>query len=77
VIEINVTKLDSIRHRLNHERDMVANVDVDVAADMDVDISIGIAVDMDIDMAHDVDVDSPCFHGPVSSGPNIYGLLII
>jgi hypothetical protein len=41
----------------------------DVAADMD--------VDMDVDMADDVDVDSPCFHGPVSSGSNIFGLLII
>ena len=77
MIEINVTKLDSIRHRLNHERDMAANVDVDVAADMDVDMAIDMDVDINIDMADDVDANSPYFHGPVSSDPNIFGLLII
>jgi hypothetical protein len=57
--------LDSIRHTLNHERDMATDVDVDVTADMDVD------------MADDMHADNPCFHGPVSSGPNIFGILII
>jgi hypothetical protein len=52
---------------------MAADVDIDVAANMDVDT----AVDMDVDVADDVVVDRPCFHGPVSSGPNIFGLLII
>jgi hypothetical protein len=56
---------------------MVANVDVNVAADMDVDMAIGMVVDMDVDMADDVDTNSPCFHGLVSSGPNIFGPLII
>jgi hypothetical protein len=53
--------LDSIHHRLSHERD--------VAADM--------AIDMDVDMTDDMDADSLCFHGPVSSDPNIFGLQII
>jgi hypothetical protein len=61
--------LDSIHHRLSHERDVAADVDVDVAADM--------AIDMDVDMTDDMDTDSPCFHGPVSSDPNIFGLQII
>jgi hypothetical protein len=52
---------------------MAADVDIDVAANMDVDT----AVDMDVDVADDVVVDRPSFHGPVSSGPNIFGLLII
>jgi hypothetical protein len=65
--------LDSIYHRLNHERDMAADVDIDVAANMDVDT----AVDMDVDVADDVVVDRPSFHGPGSSGPNIFGLLSI
>jgi hypothetical protein len=52
---------------------MSTDVDVDVATDMNVDM----AVDMDVDMADDVDADNPCFYGLVSSGPNIFGLLII
>jgi hypothetical protein len=52
--------LDSIRHRLNHERDM----SVDMATDM--------AIDMDVDVADDVDADIPCFHKPVLCGPNIF-----
>jgi hypothetical protein len=64
---------DSIRHRLNRERDMAADVDIDVVVDMDVSMAIDLAVDMDVD----VDTESPCFHGPVSSAPNIFGLLII
>jgi hypothetical protein len=61
--------LDSIRHRLNREHDMTADMDVDVAANMDVDMAIDMAADMDVDMVDDMDADSPCFHGPVSSGP--------
>jgi hypothetical protein len=38
--------------------------------DMDVDMTIDMAVDMDVD-------DNPYFYGLVSSGPNIFGLLII
>jgi hypothetical protein len=49
----------------------------DVAADMDIDMAIDMAIDMDVDVADDVDVDSPCFHGSVSGGSNIFGLLII
>jgi hypothetical protein len=56
---------------------MTADVDVDVAADMNIDMAIDMAVDMDVDMADDVDAENPYFHGPVSSGPNIFGLLII
>jgi hypothetical protein len=52
---------------------MSTDVDIDVATDMNVDM----AVDMDVDMADDMDADNPCFYGPVSSGPNIFGLLII
>jgi hypothetical protein len=52
---------------------MATDVDVDMAADMDVDMP----VDMVADVADDTDADSPCFLGPVSSGPNIFGLLII
>jgi hypothetical protein len=48
-----------------------------MAADMDVDMAIDMAVDMDVDVADDVDADSPYFHGPVSTGPNIFGLQII
>jgi hypothetical protein len=44
---------------------------------MDVDVAIGMVIDMDVDVIDDVDVDRPCFHGPVSSGPNIFGLQII
>jgi hypothetical protein len=36
------------------------------------DMDVGVAIDMDVD----VDSDSPCFHGLVSSEPNIFGLLI-
>jgi hypothetical protein len=61
--------LDSILHTLNHERDMAT----DMAADVDVDV----AADMDVDMADDMHADNPCFHGPVSSGPNIFGIPII
>jgi hypothetical protein len=56
---------------------MASEVDVDVAANMDVDMAIDVAADMDVDVADDIDVDNPCFLGPVSSGPNIFGLLII
>jgi hypothetical protein len=56
---------------------MTADVDVDVATDMYVNMAIDMVVDMDIDVANDVDADSPCFHWPVSSGLNIFGLLII
>jgi hypothetical protein len=52
-------------------------MDIDVAADMDVDMAIDMDVDINIDMADDVDANSPYFHGPVSSDPNIFGLLII
>jgi hypothetical protein len=52
---------------------MAIDVDIDVAADMNVDM----AADMDVDVADDMDADNPCFHGPVSSGPNIFGLIII
>jgi hypothetical protein len=52
---------------------MTADVDVDVAVDMDVSMAIDLAIDMDVDM----DAESPCFHRPVSSAPNIFGLLII
>jgi hypothetical protein len=68
--------LNSIRHILNRECDMAADVDVDVAADMDVHMAIDKAFDTDVDVADDVDADSPCFHGPVSSDPNIFGLLL-
>jgi hypothetical protein len=44
--------LDSIHHRLNHERDMATDMDIDVAADMDVDMAIDMAVGMDVDL-HD------------------------
>jgi hypothetical protein len=44
---------------------MASGVDVDVAANMDVDVT------------DDIDADNPCFLGPVSSCPNIFGLLII
>jgi hypothetical protein len=60
--------LDSIHHGLNREWDMTANM----ATDMDVNM----VVDLDVDVADNVDADSPCFHGPVSSGPNIFVLLI-
>jgi hypothetical protein len=65
--------LDSIHHRLNHERDMTADVNVNITTDIDIDM----VIDMNTDMANDVNADSPCFHGPVSSDPNIFGLLII
>jgi hypothetical protein len=68
--------MDNICHRLNHERDMAIDVDVDVATDMDVDMAIDMDVDMYADVADDMDANSPCFYGPVSSGPNIFGLLI-
>jgi hypothetical protein len=55
---------------------MVVDVDVDVAANMDVDMAIDMAADMDVDVADDMDTDMPCFCGLVSSGPNIFGLLI-
>jgi hypothetical protein len=48
-------------------------IGMDVAADMDIHMAAG----TDVDVADDMDADSPCFHGPVSSGPNIFGLLII
>jgi hypothetical protein len=56
---------------------MAIDVDVNVAADMDVDMAIDMAADINIDVADDMDANSPCFHGPVSSGPNIFNLLII
>jgi hypothetical protein len=65
--------LDSIRHRLNREHDIAADVDIDVTTDMDVDM----AADMDVDVADDMDAHNPCFHGPVSSDTNILSLLII
>jgi hypothetical protein len=52
---------------------MTVDVDIDVVADMDVDM----AADMDVDVEDVMDADSPCFHGAVSSGPNIFGLIII
>jgi hypothetical protein len=55
---------------------MAIDVDVDVATDMDVDMAIDMDVDMYADVADDMDANSPCFYGPVSSGPNIFGLLI-
>jgi hypothetical protein len=60
--------INNICHILNHERDMAADVATDVTADMN--------VDMAVDMADDVHADTPCFHGPVSSDPNIFSLLI-
>jgi hypothetical protein len=51
---------------------MAVDVDLDVAANMGVDM----AADMDVDVADDMDTDMPCFCGPVSSGPNIFSLLI-
>jgi hypothetical protein len=69
--------LDSIHHRLNHECEMAADLHVDMVAHMDVDMVVAMAIDMDVDMADDVDTDNPCFHGPIASGPNIFGLLII
>jgi hypothetical protein len=51
---------------------MAANMDVDVAADTDIDMAIDMAADKGVHMADDVDADSPCFHGPVPSGPNIF-----
>jgi hypothetical protein len=56
---------------------MIADVDIDVVADMDVDMAIDMAVDMDVDVVDDVDANGPCFHVPVSSGLNIFGLLSI
>jgi hypothetical protein len=56
---------------------MTADVDIDVAADMDVDMAIDMAADMDVDVVDDMDADMPRFYGPVSSGPNIFGILII
>jgi hypothetical protein len=56
---------------------MAVDVDVDVATDMDVELAIYMATDMDADVADDMEADSPCFHWSVSSGPNIFGLLII
>jgi hypothetical protein len=51
--------------------DMATNMAADVATDMDVDMATGMTVDMNVDVLDDVDADNPCFHGPVSSGPNI------
>jgi hypothetical protein len=48
-----------------------------MAADLHVDMVAHMDVDMDVDMADDVDTDNPCFHGPIASDPNIFGLLII
>jgi hypothetical protein len=48
-----------------------------MAADVDVDVAADVAADKGVDMTDDVDADNPCFHGPVSSGQNIFGLLII
>jgi hypothetical protein len=48
-----------------------------MAADVDVDVATDVAADKGVDMTDDVDADSPCFHGLVSSGQNIFGLLII
>jgi hypothetical protein len=56
---------------------MATDMDVNVAADMDVDMAIDMAADINIDVADDMDANNPCFHGPVSSGPNIFNLLII
>jgi hypothetical protein len=52
---------------------MAADVNVNITTDIDIDM----VIDMNTDMANDVNADSPCFHGPVSSDPNIFGLLII
>jgi hypothetical protein len=52
---------------------MATDIDVDMTADTDVDMPI----DMVADVADDTDADNPCFLGPVSGGPNIFGLLII
>jgi hypothetical protein len=57
--------LDSNHHRLNHECDRAADVDVDMV------------VNMYVYVADDFNTNSPCFNGPVSNGPNILGLLII
>jgi hypothetical protein len=48
-----------------------------MTADVNVNITTDMVIDMNTDMANDVNADSPCFHGPVSSDPNIFGLLII
>jgi hypothetical protein len=52
---------------------MAADLHVDMVAHM----VVAMAIDMDVDMADDVDTDNPCFHGPIASDPNIFGLLII
>jgi hypothetical protein len=39
-------------------------------------MAIDMDVDTDDDVADDVDTDITCFRGLVSSGPNIFGLLI-
>jgi hypothetical protein len=81
VTKINVTNKDSIHHRLKKSRhrecDMAVVMGVDIAADMDVDMTINMTTEMDVDMVDDMDADNPCFHGPISSGPNSFGLLII
>jgi hypothetical protein len=76
VTKIKSQTLDNIHHRLNHECDKATDVDVAVAIDMDVDMAIDMDVHMYVNVADDVDANSPCFYGPVSSGPNIFGLLI-
>jgi hypothetical protein len=60
--QINVT---NISHRLNHEHNMSTNV----TANVNIDIAIDIYVN--------VNADNPCFHGPISSDPNIFSPLII
>jgi hypothetical protein len=52
---------------------MAADVDVEMAANM----GINMATNKDVDVADDMDTNNPCFHGPVSSGPYIFGLIII
>jgi hypothetical protein len=56
--------LDNIHHRLNHECDMTA--------DMDVDMTIDMAADMDVDVAADMDDDGPCIFGPISNVAQIF-----
>jgi hypothetical protein len=48
-----------------------------MAADIYVYMAIEMVVYIDVDVADDVDADTSCFHGPVSSCPNIFDLLII
>jgi hypothetical protein len=47
-----------------------------MTADMDIDMAIDMTIDINVDVADDVDADSPWLYVSVSSGSNIFGILI-